>query len=1211
MGHLNQKRYIDFCIVDVDSNPVPNRTLADWTITFTRNSEPCPDPLSLHDYGDGRYTITYTPSAAGHDHVEIRDDVADCDIVDIEDIDDSEVGLSLPVTEFNENHGGLGQLRVTESNPSSWALYVYKTSDWATGQRTTADAVGSTLLDAQGNCLHSVFVLPGTYNIVIRSVNTIKVIAYGLLVPGETDNYSDVGISITEGTGITITGSGSNYIVSLKIPVTVPHGGTGLTSGVSGGVLAFTSSGILASSAELTANAVVLGGGAGAAPKVVSWLGALNQVLTSQGPGAPPIWGDVLSGHDLLSVPHTDTDTSLNPIARGDLLVVNSALKWERFPKGTAHQFLAMGETAIAPEWANLSIELIGDGTVFDSAVSGSPTIGSGILEPSLCLQSAGVVLAGPRVAVPPNPSAKPTFRALEWPDLPDFPVFGLPHGGLGITSGTNGGILGFTAAGTLASSALLPLHGVVLGGGAGATPTALDTLGTAGQVLTSRGANAEPIWSQQNTIAGCVGYEPSMGGGLTLNIGPGKSFNGGRTFTPQIYLGGTLQMQGGCTNIVYLSPTTEVSGGDYNAPVTNYNSEFPLGCIPLYKVYTSPANQITSILDLRDRFVPLNIMTSNLGSVIIGPAVDKTNANLVLAPHGGEGAGSGRGNLVITGDAILFSPSTHLYKSGFNVFSCAGLYNGGFNLHNGAQYSDIENQQPSSLTQKAYFRLSSTEPTITAPLGFATIGVHVDHNPWYIEDQGNHPPVSYPIDVDAIRINLANGAVTFAVNPAWIWPWQDYANPNDPPLSGIVSTQRVINFNADRVGGTQFTDAATNRALAIGTGAGTAAWTTAPLGSIQGGTGNGFTKFAGPSTVEKTFTLPNATCTILTTNAVVTVAQGGTGITSGTNGGILGYTASGTLASSALLTAHGVMLGGGAGATPTALATPGNAGEVLTSQGPGADPLWAAGTGGGGGGGGLVYKFDASTAAGAGTDGSLRFDNAAIASVAHVYLNVLDLKGENLAALLLQLADSTSTLKAYLLVLSSSAFAVFTISAVVDHTTYVTLNVANVAGNSPTDAEAVSVLWFRTGDKGTTGAAGVDGNIAARGTVAFTTGSVADQAVISSSVSLGKSFAIDTIEVSCACRVRLYSTAACQSADLALSRPATQAPTYGSQHGVILDIVLDATTGLTWVLSPLTYGADCAASPDGNINYSVTNLSGSLQAGGITVTFKRTLEET
>lgn len=50
-------------------------------------------------------------------------------------------------------------------------------------------------------------------------------------------------------------------------------------------------------------------------------------------------------------------------------------------------------------------------------------------------------------------------------------------------------------------------------------------------------------------------------------------------------------------------------------------------------------------------------------------------------------------------------------------------------------------------------------------------------------------------------------------------------------------------------------------------------------LPSANGGTGNGFTAFTGPTTSTKTFTLPNASATILTDNALVTGAQGGTGV--------------------------------------------------------------------------------------------------------------------------------------------------------------------------------------------------------------------------------------------------------------------------------------------------------------------------------------------
>ena len=51
-------------------------------------------------------------------------------------------------------------------------------------------------------------------------------------------------------------------------------------------------------------------------------------------------------------------------------------------------------------------------------------------------------------------------------------------------------------------------------------------------------------------------------------------------------------------------------------------------------------------------------------------------------------------------------------------------------------------------------------------------------------------------------------------------------------------------------------------------------------------------------------------------------VSAGGTGLTSGTSGGVLYYSASGTLASSAALAASALVIGGGAGAAPATTTT-------------------------------------------------------------------------------------------------------------------------------------------------------------------------------------------------------------------------------------------------------------------------------------------------
>ena len=70
--------------------------------------------------------------------------------------------------------------------------------------------------------------------------------------------------------GSPITTSGTLAITLSGTALPVANGGTGLTAGTSGGVLAYTAAGTLASSAALTANALVIGGGAGVAPSTTT-----------------------------------------------------------------------------------------------------------------------------------------------------------------------------------------------------------------------------------------------------------------------------------------------------------------------------------------------------------------------------------------------------------------------------------------------------------------------------------------------------------------------------------------------------------------------------------------------------------------------------------------------------------------------------------------------------------------------------------------------------------------------------------------------------------------------------------------------------------------------------------------------------------------------------------------------------------------------------
>jgi len=104
-------------------------------------------------------------------------------------------------------------------------------------------------------------------------------------------------------------------------------------------------------------------------------------------------------------------------------------------------------------------------------------------------------------------------------------------------------------------------------------------------------------------------------------------------------------------------------------------------------------------------------------------------------------------------------------------------------------------------------------------------------------------------------------------------------------------------------------------------------------IASTYGGTGNGFTKFSGATTAEKTYTLPDATTTILTTNAAVTVGQGGTGQTSYTDGQLLiGNTTGNTLTKATLTAGTGISVTNGNGSISIASTVTGTVTSVAAT---------------------------------------------------------------------------------------------------------------------------------------------------------------------------------------------------------------------------------------------------------------------------------------
>lgn len=238
----------------------------------------------------------------------------------------------------------------------------------------------------------------------------------------------------------------------------------------------------------------------------------VGQCLLSQGTSSDPIWSSCAAGSG--SAGGSNTQVQFN---NATSLGGSANLTWVSPALTIGVAGTTTGQLQLAPAGnaaGTVTVQNLATTAAYNfnlpatSGTSGQPLLSGGGGSGSMSFGTLGTAGGGTNCSTPSgtcfdnitNFSSTGYINRTGGGTYAFSTVIPVSGGGTNLANGTSGGILGFTAAGTIASSAELTQFGVVVGGGAGATPAAI-TPGTAGQMLLAQ-TSANPSWNSMSADA-------------------------------------------------------------------------------------------------------------------------------------------------------------------------------------------------------------------------------------------------------------------------------------------------------------------------------------------------------------------------------------------------------------------------------------------------------------------------------------------------------------------------------------------------------------------------------------------------------------------------------------------------------------------------------------------------------------------------------------